>query len=160
MSPASPRVAPVPQDEFGDEIRAVLRKVMVSADRYLRALRLARFAQLSRPDDEAPEPRRRILAYHKAMFANPSITPQTARVADPPRLIGGPRECTSGSALEDGDPLRHHRRAVGGGLKRTSDGTWSSVESALLSAADQMLDWYYIDDVTWSRLTSTSTIDS
>ncbi len=87
------------------------------------------------------------------MFANPSITPRQREL-----LILRVNWRTAGVY----EWIFHSKTAMQYGIteeqleavsRGPSDGAWSSVESALLSAADQMLDWYYIDDVTWSRLT-------
>ena len=151
----APRLAPLPPDKWDAEAREMLRGRVGLADRYL-----------SGAPDAPPMPNvlgilghhielgSAWLAYNGALLERPAIEPRhrelvILRVAWRSRAV---YEWT-----------QHARLALDCGLtaaqveavaRGPEDPVWSSVERLLLSATDQLLDGYRVEDETWAGLAS------
>jgi 4-carboxymuconolactone decarboxylase len=156
VSPDTPRIPPLPTDQWGDDEVAALRSAFGDAG-------------AARMLSEAPAGWRMpnvlaTLIRHPAL-AGPFLTYNNVLLRTPalePRL----RELlilrVAWRTRSEYEWLQHVRLADRLGFTAAeiealphgaNEGAWSSLEADLLAAADQLLDGYRIDDETWTRLT-------
>jgi 4-carboxymuconolactone decarboxylase len=156
-----PRVAPLPVERWGDDVLAILDEGRGSllAPELREALDARDVERLSEILPNAittmlhhPQLAGRFLAFTGVFLSDPALPARwrellVLRVA-----------WRTGSTYEW---LQHVRISPRFGItseevdavsRGAAAGTWSPVEADLLSATDQLIDRYYIDDATWSRL--------
>jgi 4-carboxymuconolactone decarboxylase len=159
--PEEPRLAPLPLERWGADVLAALvegRASLISAE-LKEALETEDLARLSEilPNHITtmlyhPALTGRFLAYN-GVFLSDSALPARWR-----ELVVLRAAWKTGSTYEW---VQHVRMSPRYGIttdevealsRGAAAGTWSEVEADLLSATDQMIDRYSIDDATWSRL--------
>lgn len=148
---SSPRVAPLPREQWGDDERAAVRMFLGdAADRVLAPdtgpppaviATLLRHPRLAGP----------WLAYNNVLLSAPSIDPRLRelmilRVA-----------WRTGSRYEWVQHVRLARRlgvtdAEVGAVAGEADSGWTPLEADLLAATDELLDGYEVAADTWARL--------
>jgi 4-carboxymuconolactone decarboxylase len=149
-----PRIAPLPRDEWGDEVRTALGTGFSDqvADRFL-----------TTGDDAIPMPNvlatlmrhpglaGPFLAYNNVLLRTPTLDPR-ARELLVLRVASRTRA--------EYEWAQHVRLAASAGVTREeidavadgSDGGWTGLDAALIDAADELVDDYCITDATWERL--------
>ncbi len=161
MSAEEPRLAPLPAERWGHDVLAALdegRGSLLSAE-LQEALEARDVARLSEILPNAittmlhhPPLAGRFLAYNGVFLSDPALP---ARWRE---LVVLRVAWRTGSTYEW---LQHVRMSPRYGIttdeldavSRGADATtWSPLEADLLSATDQLIDRYGIDDATWSRL--------
>jgi alkylhydroperoxidase family enzyme len=153
---AGPRLAPLPEDRWDDDVRAALQAGFgkEATDRFLAdgpdavPVPNALSTLLHHPGLAGP-----FLAFNRVLLFTPSLAPRlrelmVLRVAVRTR-----------STYEW---VQHVRLAQGCGVTEAeidaiargagADATWSPLEADLLAATDELIDRFRIDDRTWARL--------
>ena len=153
--PAAPRIAPVPLEARGEEIRAAL----VNGYGRRRAEQWCTDAQADPPMPNAvatmlhhPGIAGPWLAYNNVLFVSPSLEPRlrelmVLRVA---WRTQAPYEWVQHVRLALEVGITRDEIDVIAGFADTAE--WSPLEIDLLDATDQLIDRYRIDDPTWARL--------
>jgi 4-carboxymuconolactone decarboxylase len=155
VSGTRPRIAPLPRDEWSDEAVDALRAGFgdAAAERLLATWPDARRVPnvlttlMRHPGLAGP-----FLAYNRVLLNTPAVEPRlrelmVLRVAWRTRStyewaqhVRMARSC--GISAEEIDAIADGARA----------GVWSPLDADVLAATDQLLDYYRIDDDTWTRL--------
>ncbi|MBH0779727.1 carboxymuconolactone decarboxylase family protein [Nocardia bovistercoris] len=153
MTRASPRLAPLPVEEWDERTREMMRGHLRAADRYL-----------SGAPDAPPVPNvlgmlahhgelaSAWLGYNGLLLDRPTLDPHHRELV----ILRVARRC--GSAYEW---HQHVRAATRLGMSEeridavrcgAAAATWSPLEKSLLAATDQLLTDHRVDDSTWSVL--------
>jgi alkylhydroperoxidase family enzyme len=147
------RVAPLPVEEWGDDVVAALSNSFgrETADRFLAAgtdaVPNVLGTLLRHPGLAGP-----FLAYNNVLLFTPTLPPRlrelmVLRVAWRTRSI---YEWVQHVRLAlSCDVTREEIDAIARGAETE---TWAPIEADLLAATDQLVDGYRIDDTTWARL--------
>jgi 4-carboxymuconolactone decarboxylase len=155
VSEASPRIAPLPTDEWGDDAVAALRAAFGEdgAER-----------MLSTAPDAPPMPNVLTTLMRHPALAGPFLTYNNMLLRTPtldPRLRELMVLRVAWRTRSEYEWVQHVRMAARCGI--TADeveaigqgadaDAWSALEADVLAAIDQLLDRYRIDDETWARL--------
>jgi alkylhydroperoxidase family enzyme len=151
---ATPRLKPLPVEQWDDSARAALRANMKqAADRYLSgapdAPRMPNVLAVLMHHPRLAGP---WLAYNSVLLGEGTLSPRYREL-----LILR----VAWRTRSDYEWLQHVQLALrlglsAGEIEAVSRGAgadaWTPLESDLLAAADQLLDRYLIDDATWTRL--------
>lgn len=152
---ASPRLAPVPREEWGDDVRAALSTAFSEAG-------TARF--FSTGPDAIPMPNVLSTLMHHPALAGPFLVYNNVLLRTP-ALDHRTRELiilrVAWRTRARYEWAQHVRIATSVGITTTEidaiagaldAGEWTTLEADVLAATDQCIDHYRIDDDTWSRL--------
>ncbi len=155
MSGATPRIAPLPTDEWDDDALAALRSAFGDdgAER-----------MLSTAPDAPPMPNVLATLMRHPALAGPFLTYNNVLLRTPtlePRLRELMVMRVAWRTRCEYEWVQHVRMAARCGItpeeveavgQGAAADAWSALEADVLAATDQLLDRYRIDDETWARL--------
>ncbi|MGW5919539.1 carboxymuconolactone decarboxylase family protein [Nocardia fluminea] len=153
MTPAAPRLAPLPVREWGETTRAMFRGHVKSADRYL----------TGEPDAPPMPGILGVLAHHTELAS--AWLAYNGLLLERPTVDPRERELVilrvAWRSESDYEWAQHVRTATALGVTAEQieavrygpqAAVWSPVQRALLAMTDQLLDRHRVDDATWTQL--------
>ncbi|MEU4317334.1 carboxymuconolactone decarboxylase family protein [Nocardia fluminea] len=153
MTPAAPRLAPLPVREWGENTRAMFRGHVKSADRYL----------TGEPDAPPMPGILGVLAHHTELAS--AWLAYNGLLLERPTVDPRERELVilrvAWRSESDYEWAQHVRTATALGVTAEQieavrygpqAAVWSPVQRALLAMTDQLLDRHRVDDATWAQL--------
>jgi AhpD family alkylhydroperoxidase len=148
----SPRVAPLPRDQWDEDVRAALHEGFSDAGAERLLADGARVPNVVGTLVRHPALAGKFLAYNSVLLFRPALPPRLRE------LVVLRVASRTGSEYEW---HQHVRLAQSCGVTveeidavaRGEGGGWTPPEADVLSATDQLLDGYRVDDATWARLT-------